>query len=46
MKQYLHITNPLKLSEVRLINQMVKDNDLVTVCLMSCDNKTYKLIFG
>ena len=39
-------SNPLKLSEVYLINKLLRENLCVTVMLVECDFKTYKYLFG
>jgi hypothetical protein len=55
-KQYLHVGveksdgtifyNHLKLSEVYLINKMVKDGYIIHVQLDECTPEQYKYIFG
>lgn len=56
MKKYLDITvwrndgshfnNPLKLSEVHLVNKLAKENQRLTVFLTEVSKETYKFIFG
>jgi len=38
--------NPLKLSEVRFITQLAKENKKVTVVFSECDEDYYKCLFG
>jgi hypothetical protein len=55
-KKYLKVTvtrfnnetfeNPLRLSEVNLINKLVKENKAVNIVLTECTESWYKLIFG
>ena len=37
---------PLKLSEINLINKLVKKNHSVYIRLVHCTNEQYKSIFG
>lgn len=56
MKKYLHLTitrsngetytNPLTLSEVHLISQIVKENKSVLVSLEETTQANYKALFG
>lgn len=56
MKKYLHLTitrsngetytNPLTLSEVHLISQIVKENKSVLVSLEVTTQSNYKILFG
>jgi hypothetical protein len=39
-------TNPLKLSEVYLINKLAKEHKSIKVTLEECSDSQYKSIFG